>query len=153
MKTFLAIATLLMFGASAVVAEIDPVHEDMIGKGDYEGTPWLSGGVGEGEREYIVGEYADDYNLKLEFADAQGSYLADIEVQIATPTGEVVMNTVSNGPWFMTKLPAGKYKVVATGTGGTLEKTVEIPAKGLHTVVFNDWAKAEVTEEKPSQTN
>jgi hypothetical protein len=152
MKTLYAIAAMLLLGASAVSAESAPTPEKMISEGSYEGTPWLSGGVGEGEREYLLQEYADDFNLKLEFAVAQGNYLADVGVLIAKPAGEVVMNTLSKGPWFMTKLPAGTYRVRATGFGESFEKTVEVPATGLHTVVFNEWTKAEVAKETPGPT-
>jgi hypothetical protein len=147
-----AVAVLLMFIASAVSAESVPTPEKMISEGSYEGTPWLSGGVGEGEREYLLQEYGDDFNLKLEFAVAQGSYLADVGVLIAKPTGEVVMNTLSKGPWFMTKLPPGTYRVRATGLGESFEKTVQFPATGLHTVVFKEWTKAEVAKETPGPT-
>ena len=149
MKTWLAIAALLFLGVSAIATAADPTYEETISKGSYEGTPWLSGGVGEGEREYILAEYTDDYNLKLEFAVADGSYLADIEVLIAKPTGKVVMQASSKGAWFLTNLPAGTYHVKAMGFGETFEKTVEVPATGLHTVVFNEWTKAEVAEETP----
>ncbi len=151
-KSRFAIAVLLMCIAAALSAETVPTPEKMISEGSYEGTPWLSGGVGEGEREYLLQEYGDDFNLKLEFAVAQGSYLADVEVLIAKPTGEVVMNTPSQGPWFMTKLPSGTYRVRATGFDESFEKTVEVPATGLHTVVFNHWTKAEVAKETPGPT-
>ena len=59
------------------------------------------------------------------------------------------MNSLSDGPWFMTKLPAGTYKVQAMGFGKTFEKTVQVPATGLHTVVFNQWTNGEVAEHTP----
>jgi len=140
---------LLLFGVSAVGAQSVPTPEKMINEGNFRGTPWISGGVGEGERKYLLEEYADDFNLKLEFAVAQGSYLADVWVRITKLTGEVVVNSLSDGPWFMTKLPAGTYKVQAMGFGKTFEKTVQVPATGLHTVVFNQWTKGEVAEHTP----
>ncbi len=152
MKIWSAIAAGLLFGASSVSAENVPTPEKMINKGNFRGTPWISGGVGEGERKYLVEEYADDYNLKLEFAVAQGNYLADVWVRITKPTGEIVVRGLSDGPWFMTKLPAGTYQVEAMGFGETFEKTVEVPAAGLHTVVFNEWTKAGVAEETPGPT-
>lgn len=104
-------AILLLLVVSAVGAQSVPTPEKMINEGNFRGTPWISGGVGEGERKYLLEEYADDFNLKLEFAVAQGSYLADVWVRITKPMGEVVVNSLSGGPWFMTKLPAGTYKL------------------------------------------
>jgi hypothetical protein len=140
---------LLLFGVSAVGAQSVPAPEKMINEGNFRGTPWISGGVGEGEREYLLKEYAEDFNLKLEFAVAQGDYLADVWVRITKPTGEVVVNSLSDGPWFMAKLPAGTYKVQAMGFGKKFEKTIQVPATGLHTVVFNQWTKADVAEQPP----
>jgi hypothetical protein len=152
MNIRLLMAVLLLFGVSAVGAQSGPTPEKMINEGNYRGAPWISGGVGEGERKYLLEEYTDDFNLKLEFAVAQGSYLADVWVRITKPTGEVVVNSLSDGPWFMTKLPAGTYKVQAMGFGKTFEKTVEVPATGLQTVVFNQWTKAEVAKQTPGPT-
>jgi hypothetical protein len=103
-------------------------------------------------RQYLREEYADDFNWKLEFAVAQGSYLSDVWVRITKPTGEVVVNSLSDGPWFLTKLPAGTYKVQAIGFGKTFEKTGQVPATGLHTVAFNQWTKAGVAEHTPGAT-
>jgi len=35
------------------------------------------------------------------------------------------------------------------GFGETFEKTVQVPATGLRTVVFNEWTKAGVAKETP----
>jgi hypothetical protein len=145
-------AVLLLFGLSAAGAATVPTSEKMINEGDYRGTPWINGGVGEEERKYLLEKYADDFNLKLELAVAQGSYLADVWARITKPTGEVVVNSLTDGPWFMTKLPAGNYKVRVMGFGKTCEKTVQVPATGLRTVVFNQWTKEEVAEHTPGPT-
>jgi hypothetical protein len=63
--------------------------------------------------------------------------------------GEVVVNSLSDGPWLITKLPAGTYKVQAMGFGKTFEKTVQVPATGLHTAVFYQLTKEEVAEHTP----
>lgn len=151
-KTWPLLGALLAFGVSAAASETIPITEKMLSEGMFRGTPWLSGGVGEGERKYILENYADDFNLKVEFAVAAGNYLADVVVKIIGPDGDVVINTLSTGPWFMTKLPAGTYRVQAMGFGETFEKTVEVGATGLVTVLFNEWTKAEVAETTPGPT-
>lgn len=148
MQTWLTTAALL-FGFSALAATGNAIATDLYSEGSYEGRAWVSGGVGINEREYMIENFSDDYNVKLEFAIAGGEYLGDIEVLMTKPDGEVVMRAFSNGPWFMTKLPAGTYRVQATGFDQSFEKTIEVPAEGLHTVVFNEWTRAEVAEETP----
>ncbi|AGA89206.1 hypothetical protein Thimo_0336 [Thioflavicoccus mobilis 8321] len=147
MKTiaYFAAAALLWLGAAASAAEYEypptPTSspEAMLDHGDFQGTPWLSGGVGLDEREYILDHYADDFNLKLEFALAGGSYLGDVEVLITTGSGDIVMQALSEGPWFLTRLPAGTYHVQATSGDRTLKQTVQVPASGLRTVTFGAW--------------
>jgi hypothetical protein len=148
-KLCIAGALALIIGHSGLAAETTPIPEKMVNTGSYQGTPWLSGGVGKQEREYLIAEHADDYNLKLEFAAASGAYLGDVEVTIAKPDGEVVVQAVSTGPWFMTALPAGTYQVRATAYGATYDMSAEVPETGLKTVVFNQWPAAEVAEEIP----
>lgn len=144
-----AAAVLLFVYIPLVHAESVPTPEKMITEGSFRGIPWISGGVGEGERKYLLDTYSGVYNLKLEFAEAGGNYLADIWVQISKPTGEVVLNGLSDGPWLMTKLPAGTYKVRVKGYGVAFEKTAEVPATGMKTLVFNQWTKKEVTTDAP----
>ena len=45
--------------------------------------PWVSGGVGINEREYLQ-KMASEFNLKLEFAASDGSYLADVNATVLT---------------------------------------------------------------------
>jgi hypothetical protein len=53
-KTRMLPAVLFCFGASIVGAETMPTPEKMINEGNYRGTPWISGGVGEGGRKYLM---------------------------------------------------------------------------------------------------
>src|SRR3954469_17909160 len=73
---------------------------------------YISGGVGKDEQELAdaVGRYG--YNVQLVFAEQTGNYLADIRVRIADAKGGVVLDTVSDGPMFLAKLPPGLYQVV-----------------------------------------
>jgi len=123
----------------------DPVAYD---KGSYLGTPWASGGAGDQAREEMMQELAD-YNLRLEFAVADGNYLSDIAVTVTEAGGGAAVRAFSSGPWFMTKLPAGTYDVRASGFGETFEETVQVPHSGLETVVFNEWTKAGVAQTTP----
>lgn len=126
-------------------------HQIPIDQGTYRGTPWLSDGVGESAREQLMNA-DDDYNLKLEFAVAEGHYLGDVAVSINTPDGEPVLRAFSPGPWLMAKLPAGRYEVDANGFEKTFVREVDVPAQGMETVLFNDWTKADVAEATPGPT-
>src|SRR5215212_7147392 len=67
---------------------------------------YISGGVGKDEQELAdsIGRYG--YNLQLVFAEQQtGAYLADVRVRIQDLKGGVVLDTVSDGPMFLAKLP------------------------------------------------
>ena len=111
----------------AVAAEAAMSSDEIpIDQGTYLGTPWVSGGVGESAREALMKEY-DDYNLKLEFAVAEGSYLADVAVSLTTPDGVPVLRAFSPGPWLIAKLPAGRYQVAVNGFEKTFVREVQVP--------------------------
>ena len=80
---------------------------------DYEGIPYVSGGIGLDEREALSAT-ASEYNMKIVFALKEGNYLADASVLIKNALGRTVLDAVSDGPWFYARLPAGQYAVTAT---------------------------------------
>jgi hypothetical protein len=117
-------------------------------KGD-ERIAYLSGGVGELERERL-NEMADRFNLKLVFASKElGAYLADVKVSIRGAQSEELVNAVSDGPWFFAKLPPGKYQVVATHSGQPISKTVNVPQTGRSELNFL-WSAPESRAPEPS---
>jgi hypothetical protein len=71
----------------------------------------MTGGVGSGERE-IMQSWAEDYNLKLAFAETSGVYVSDVALSIEKE-GRRMVRTTTNGPWFYIKLPPGRYTVKA----------------------------------------
>jgi hypothetical protein len=52
-----------------------------------------------------------DYNLKLVFAVGSGAFLSGLTVVIQDDTGNTLIHTASNGPWFLAKLPEGEYTI------------------------------------------
>jgi hypothetical protein len=86
---------------------------------------------------------------RLEFAAPSGAYLGDVQVTIAKPDGNVVVDAPSKGPWFMTKLPAGSYKVEVAGYDKSYAMSVNVPAAGLETLVFNQWPTSAVSTPGP----
>jgi hypothetical protein len=100
-------------------------------QGNYEGIPYITGGVGLGERE-LMNRMAHDYNLKLSFATSpSGKYLSDVQVAIRDARGEKVFDVVSEGPWLFTTLPPGRYTVTATAEDKTMQYDVHVTGKAL----------------------
>ncbi|HLI12525.1 MAG TPA: carboxypeptidase regulatory-like domain-containing protein [Alphaproteobacteria bacterium] len=94
------------------------------------GVTFMSGGIGEEGLDSIrAAEH--DYNLRLLFAvQGSGFYLSDVKVQIIDAKGTTLVDTVSQGPYFLAKLKPGRYKVVATSNGTAMTRTIEVPASG-----------------------
>lgn len=142
----LALSLLLAFSAATAIAQqATPSLSEMralenVTRGTYEGVPWLSGGVGEVERQAITATAARDYNLKLEFARADGSYLSNVDVVVSDANGQAVATVTSSGPWLLLDLPAGGYRVRAGIEGRpSFEQAVNVAGSGMQTVVFNRW--------------
>jgi hypothetical protein len=92
----------------------------------------MSGGVGLEERAQFA-QHEREANLKLVFTEPQGSYLSDIGVKVFDRNGQMVLDTTTNGPWLLAKLPAGSYRVVAMDQGAKQEVRVSV-GQGLRTV-------------------
>jgi hypothetical protein len=97
-----------------------------------KGVPYATGGVGKTERATLEG-MSKNYNLRLVFARSNGSYLAGVPVLIQDLQGNVLVETHSNGPWFLTKLPEGKYEVIVGPRTNQKTRTVSVggPSKTL----------------------
>ena len=99
------------------------------------GVSYVSGGVGTDSIERLS-SLAGDFNLKLVFALTSGAYVSDVRVAIADKTGRTLLDATSEGPWFLTKLPAGNYQVVATFAGKAVTQHISIGTEKLRTLDF-----------------
>jgi hypothetical protein len=109
--------------------------------GTYEGNPFYSGGIGVVSREKIATTIQGKYNLKLEFALKNGDYIAHVKVRISNERGKTVMDALSSGPWFLTRLEPGIYKVWVSGFGREFEQAIAVPREGTKTVLFDGWER------------
>ena len=76
-----------------------------------EMAPYLTGGIGDEERESLQSR-AGSYNLQLLFAvKVSGEYLASVRVAITAADGRPVLAAEGAGPWFYAQLPAGRYQL------------------------------------------
>lgn len=101
-------------------------------------VPYVSGGVGLDSIDRLD-MMANQFNLKLVFALKSGEYLSEVKVTITDAAGRAIVDALSDGPWFLTKLPQGKYQVVANFAGRAERRTVAVGATRLSTVDFR-WA-------------
>jgi len=96
---------------------------------------YVSGGVGTASLDRL-GSLARDFNLKLVFALKSGDYVSDVKVTIADAAGKQLLDTTSEGPWFLAKLPAGNYQIVATLAGNAQKRSITVGAEKLKTIDF-----------------
>lgn len=102
------------------------------------GVSHVSGGVGDDSIAKLEAQ-VKNFNLKLVFALQSGNYVTDVKVVIADAKGKTLLDTTSAGPWFLVKLPAGKYQIDATFEGKSVKRSVTVGKAKLQTVDFR-WA-------------
>lgn len=87
---------------------------------------WLCGGISRPEADYMQ-RRAADYDLKLTFAGADGAYLADVNVEIRTRQGELVLQTACDGPIMLVDVPKdGSYRIAAEAEGRQQTRSVRV---------------------------
>jgi hypothetical protein len=101
------------------------------------------GGVGVGCTG--IGQTKNDpkwqaYSVRLEFAAANGEYLAGESVSLSDSAGQPVLTVSCEGPWLLLQLPPGKrYQVAATvieRSAAPKTVTVSAPHHGQATFVL-----------------
>src|SRR4051812_5779890 len=90
---------------------------------------YMSGGVGDDEAIEIKNRAAG-YPLELNFvqkAVPRDEFLADVRVRITDRAkNAVVVDAVSNGPYFLAKLPSGRYDVEADYNGVVKRRALDL---------------------------
>jgi hypothetical protein len=100
------------------------------------GITYVSGGIGE-EEAVAMKTAAKHYDLMLTFAErGTGAYLADVKVKVNDQQGKTVLNTVSDGPIFLAKLPDGKYTIEVNENGKSLTRIVRVNHKHHDRLTF-----------------
>jgi len=138
--TIITLLLMLIFPAVVVLAshherEQETDYAPFIVEQNYQGIPYVSGGVGVGEREELREEMTR-FNLKLIFALTSGAYVADIPVEIKDQQGKVILDVKSEGPWLYVSLPAGSYTITTSMDQITKEKTITLEAEKRQEVRF-----------------
>ncbi|MCK9635383.1 MAG: carboxypeptidase regulatory-like domain-containing protein [Methylobacter tundripaludum] len=87
---------------------------------------FVSGGIGEDERNAMK-TIKGDYNLNLLFAaKGSGEFAADLNVRIADAKGNVLVETVTDGPYLFARLKPGNYIVTAEKDGKVMRQKARI---------------------------
>jgi hypothetical protein len=89
---------------------------------------YVSGGVGAEEAQAFEAA-ASQYPLALEFAikhAPRAEFTANVHVIVTDTRGTRVLDTHSNGPFLLAKLPTGRYTVTAERHNETLTRTVQV---------------------------
>jgi hypothetical protein len=92
------------------------------------GVTYVSGGIGQ-EQLQAFEAAAAQYPLALEFAikhTPRTEYTANVHVVITDTQGTPVLDAYSDGPFFLAKLPEGRYTVTAERHQQTLTRTVHV---------------------------
>ncbi|BDD94281.1 hypothetical protein PanNE5_37210 [Pandoraea sp. NE5] len=99
---------------------------------------YVSGGIGLDEANALK-LAAARYPLELEFArkaTPQNEYVSDVGVVIKNQAGKSMLKATSDGPYFLAKLPEGKYTVSAERHGDMQQRVVQIRAHQHARLIF-----------------
>jgi hypothetical protein len=114
------IALAMVQATSVLGAEVGELPQVQM----HDGITYVTGGFGQ-EESCAMKAAAGNYDLMLTFAERDGSYVADVNVQIIDSSGRTALQTVS-GPLLLVNLPAGKYRIAADYNGATRWRTVSV---------------------------
>ncbi len=143
---------LLMLGAASCTALAQPAADTGAMQPKTEnGITYLCGGVGLDESNAMK-QAARDYDLMSTFAAQDGSYLADVKLEILGKDGNPVLQTTCDGPMLLAKLPQGNYRVRATVGEHAQTKAAHLGAHhGPQRLVFV-WPAAQAGLTQPRAT-
>lgn len=104
---------------------------------------YVSGGIGTDDASEFK-SLAKGFLLEIVFvqkADIEDSdrieeYLASVSLRINDAKGNVVLDTMTDGPYFLADLPPGKYQLTAEYEGVTKTALVHIVTKKHQRTVF-----------------
>ncbi len=122
----------MLLAVSAVLAPPASAKSEEVVRAP-SGVMYVTGGVSSDAVD-LLKSMEKDFNLKLVFANTSGAYLSDVKVTIVDGSGHVVLDTTSEGPLLMAKLPAGGYRVDATFGGHSESRKIIVAPNKLVTV-------------------
>lgn len=95
-----------------------------------DGIRYVSGGIGVEERAWLAAHSAE-FNTQFTFAvQPGGAFVSDVHVVITSAKGHPVLDTTTQGPKLLVKLPAGNYQVTATHDGQSQRRSFAVAGRG-----------------------
>ena len=104
---------------------------------------YISGGISSDEVSQFK-SHANEYLLEIVFVQKTEpqengrieEYLAEVPLQIKDSKGNLVVDTMTEGPFFLADLPFGTYRITADHDGVIKTNVVKIAAKKHQRIVF-----------------
>ena len=142
MKSGFAIAALAALAAAPAFAAMNP-QATLPAERHHGKITYMSGGIGQSQSQAMRRE-ASKFPLELLFVSRRGKhddYLADMPVTIRDAKNHTMFRGRSDGPYFLAKLPAGRYTVVSENHGRRVTRRVTVKDHGTQRLVF-EWKGA-----------
>lgn len=138
MIRFTMLVCLILFSKLGLSFEIEKIIK-------IDKVSFVSGGVGDESiaRMHLLFK---DFNFRLLFAALDGHYLSDVTVRIVDADGNVVMDTISQGPWMLVNLTPGMYLITATYEDKSVIQKTNIRKSGPRELVFR-WKESPFSED------
>ena len=136
----------LLLLAPLALAGVDhpPAHAAVALQEQTQGSvTYISGGVSSDEAEAMKAA-ARSYPLTVELAVAgpqRDPYIADARVEIRDQQGNAVLDTTTEGPFLLVRLPPGTYKLDVQWNGAQKAATVQVTAD-RHQHIFFEFPRA-----------
>lgn len=131
-------ATICMLLAASVItpAALAQTPDSPVQPKIENGVRYLCGGVGLDESDYMKSQ-ARSHGLLMTFATTDGSYLANVHVDIADSRGKPLLSVECDAPMLLVDLPrAGAYRILAQTGGASLARTASVKSSGGSRLVF-----------------
>ena len=125
---------LLALLVAIVAPSFGVAEEEVLAPGFSNGIPFLSGGIGDEEREAIE-RARKDYNVKIVLTETAGAYISNVNLEIATILGEPILALSGAGPLVLIQLPPGTYLITADYDGRKTQRSFDVKDYSAQTVV------------------
>ncbi len=140
----------LAFAAALSTASL-PAHADARGE-TAQNRPFVSGGVSIEEARALERQ-RNQYRLWLVTADrGSGAWLAGAQAVVRDGRGDVVLDTVLDGPYLLVDLAPGRYTVDVRHEGQSQQHTVSVGSGGTRQMVVYFDTPAELSPDMPDRT-
>ena len=138
-----AVALALAFAGVISLQSAAQAESGMLPDAQTQGNvSFVSGGVGQDEAAAFK-QAAVSYPLELMFvqqASPRDEYLSEVKVTVRNSARNVVLDTVSKGPYFLARLPSGTYQIEASYGDVIKRQTVNVRS-GSHQRATFVWNK------------